>query len=455
METEGWSGHFWLAGRPSVVRSGALRAEVGKHPELWLDEELTTLRKVIAEKIENGVHSTTSVPAEIGPGFESHTIQGVVDQGDSTEVPITLFAAYTFSGHLGTQRLRGTYVLIGAHHTVDDAVFTRLRVQLQHLDRWAWGTTPEQSVPVFDQGSLQLERPSHPGTDATMWLRLDGLSHIAYRDMDRQILMPLASLSTLAVGAACPVVALQVSTEAGTDWLSLHGIGISARDSGSMLNVVLPLRAMGLEHVADWLGQVDRLGPLPAAIADAYERAGTTLDAELILLTTTAESLHSQLYPDECRMSEDYAARIRQAAVEAAGDVADDGDRKRIEDTVRGLLDHLAELAYNKRLRKLAEVAAEAIPDATGEINKWASLVSSVRNDYAHSHGARWLDEPTIDKYLTVDRSLRWVLAVVLLREAAGVPADVIAEHLKYHQPYAFFLQYVRQWSPDIYPQPQ
>lgn len=209
--------------------------------------------------------------------------------------------------------------------------------------------------------------------------------------------------------------------------------------------MLLQFPHLTLPQVATWLNLVDDLGPLPPVIAKAMSTSSIAIETDVLNLTTVAEGLHSRIFPARKRMSQDEAARLRKLVRDAVKDESDEHKA-----TIRDATGHLTELSYKQRLLGLAEEASRAAPNIVGDAGKWASIVRDCRNDYAH-RSAGFLDRKSIDKYLGVILSLRWILTVVLLLQT-GIAPELLAKRLDQDQAYQFFLVQTRELLPEAYP---
>jgi hypothetical protein len=450
-------GDFWVSEQPELVSAGRLTRSAETGLSLELDGALTLPLEKSRSLNPDGGFTIQVDPTDMGPEFESHLIHGRIRQGEQDDVLITLVDAFTVgrlfdlsSTGWGKQSFQAPYAVVGAHLSPPDLLFPGVRARLRNLAAWSASVPPNASANLPHGGVLSITKLDDPHGES--WLSLVRATPRTYRELDRRVLMPLAALATLAAGVPCPVVALEVLSARDGAWLTLYSAGLPAEPvQEAPTRFLLPLEALGLDRMGTWLEQVDRLGPLPAAIADPHAKGGTTIEAQLLVLTTLAESLHRQLFPDARRMTEQEADKIRDAAVLAAGRAAPEDDKSHAESVVRGLLSHLADLGYRKRLRQLADLVSDAMPGVCGKTARWVELVADVRNDFAHHHGNNWLDDVTLDRYLAAAGSLQWLLSGVLLLDA-GVSAEVLRYHFDRYQPYLFFQRNARQWAPNTYP---
>jgi hypothetical protein len=64
---------------------------------------------------------------------------------------------------------------------------------------------------------------------------------------------------------------------------------------------------------------------------------------------------------------------------------------------VKGLLHFFEEPSYPKRIRRLAQETAIAVPGITGDTRKWIEVVNACRNDFAHRR-AGFVSNADLDK---------------------------------------------------------
>lgn len=377
----------------------------------------------------------------------------------------------------GLQRLQARYALLGGHIAGEEEVFTGVRMRFRHLDEWAdlggfaHSLAAEQAsiafqrpdmppAPLSDGGLLHVDQDlfwarSGDGEKLTraVWLRVDGQPPARWLDLDRSLVTPLVTLLTLAVDVDCPPVQVELAAGTDTEWLSLSSSGLrpSAERPRPVQEMLLPLRALGLTAVATWLDRVEDLGPLPPVVAAAAAKPPLTLETGVLQLATVAEGLARRLWPHWNRLSQEEVDRARQSALAA---VADHGES--VSAAVQGALEHLHEPSYPQRLEELAKCAGDAVPGVLGRLtdqgrpSRWKEAAAGARNDFAHRFDRGWLDEASVDRYLAVYNSLRWLLTAVLLLQT-GLDPETLGARLREHQRYYLFLRQARQWLPRVY----
>lgn len=461
-----------MSGKPDIQVAGAFFCT--EQPSVELDAPLTpALRPLQGDDASADVF--TLGPAQDGPEYESHVVHGVLTE-DGEEV--TLVDAFTagrryspFDPSNGSQRLVGRYALLGGH-VRPEAKFRHIRLRLEHLETWValpgFSLTSandelvvglELETPVVPPahlaegvGRLAVEQvthiagPTHLGgrLERSVWLRTEGLSGTV-DELGRRIVIPLASLTTLAVGRACRPVELEFAAEAAGPWLRNC---LAIRQAGPHLEshrVLLPFSEIGTAGVAAWLNQVNELGPLPAVVADAATTSGRSLEAQVLELTTVAEGLHRRLFATQSRVEPKLAAQARSSAVQGVEHLG-----QPVTQAVREALGHLSEPTYRERMVALAEAAEVAVPGVAGRVDHWASKVVKARNAFAHLLPQGPPGTSAVDDWLTVTQSLRWLLTGLLLLQT-GVAPESLGRRFEQHPPYRLFRRQAQSWLPQVY----
>ena len=487
-----WSGRFWLPAEPTATVGGWLDVS-GRWPRLELAEPLTPGTRVVSETVAaDGSVLSRSQPADDPVEPDGVTVHGML-RGSRRRV--TLVGAMTrgrtmvFGGPVpdpGDQTLQPAYVLFGGHQSGPDAVFTRARLRLRHLDAWAQLGGVE--VRVVQDGShvsvvherQEPETADVPGTSArvvldsvvampdpsvvgaavtrTAELRLEVPEGMTLDGLWRRLVSPLAVLLTLAVDADCPPVALHVYSEQEDRWLEVHRPELRepADDLLPVDEVLLTRAGLGVGHLATWLAAAPGLRPIPSQVAEVATAPDRTLANQLLEMAAAAEGLHRRLRPRQRVMTR---AQARAARRQARSAVTDPDLRRRVVQA----LAHIDEPTYADRLHFLSKLSQDAVPDATGDTPEWERRIRAVRNGFAHQTVPTSRDDDEADdeadddrewqEYLVLLRSLRWVLTGALLLQAGLDPAR-LRERLQQHQPYQFLLRQARQWLPDLYPAP-
>ncbi len=487
VQVERLRGRFWLMGAASIVVSGELTLGLDG-PQLILDGMLTPSVKIVeSATAPDGSTTCCAIPAT--GEDEPLTVHGRIEFGAAAG-PVTLVGCLTtgrsmkisavFNPLEGRQTLQALYAVCGDHIAGKDERFTALRVRLRHLDQWAnlSGFTymyeseqvsltyeepdvppqplPDGGFPDLEQVAIRMPTDVGGSLTRTVWLRAVQLRPTGWIDLDRTLVAPLSTLLTLATGADCPPVEVEVDNGSGSGWLSVHTSGWREPadrplTAGTML---LPLAALGLPGVAAWLARVEALGPLPPVVAAAAAGQLGRIETSVLELATVAEGLARRLWPDVVRMSGDEATRARELAAAAF-----EQQPAELAEVVGAALGYLEELSYPQRLLQLAELVEGIAPGVLGRRtvegrpSRWKALVCGARNEFAHRLQGVWLDDDRIDRYLTVTGSLRWLLTAVLLLET-GLPAELLATQFGQHQPYLFFLRQAKEWQPQVYGPP-
>lgn len=459
-----FEGHFWLPGGEPCRQAGVLRVGPGLAPEIATTEPLLSpWREAGRAELPDG---RTRVA---GHGAEEEltapvTIHGVDDRGRR----LALISATTVywgppddAGY--THRFRGIQAVVGGHVRDRGHQFTGFRVRLRIIEAWRQPLQQAQwtgEVPLANGGSITVEDlpvSGHNGR-SDLWLTGRTLPPATLRGIEAHFVRPLVSLFTLATDRLCSPLAMQVQEESPDGpWWDVYSAALQADDDNDDLRWDLPRWLLqppdiGLRQVGLWLDKASLLGPLPAVVTDLAQAPAISLDTQALLLATVAEGLHRRLYPGDLRFHEnrelnaEVADRVQAAGAEAAGLVRPDAKA-----AVNGLLSHVGDPGYAGRLKRLAGVAEVAAPGVTGRTSRWKTLVSDIRNEYAHRIGDGFLDDRDIDNRMTVVFSLRWLLTVVLLLQS-DVDASVLRTRLTSHENYQRFLADAQVWCPKIYP---
>jgi hypothetical protein len=338
-------GTFWLTTSPDDVERGHLvvaadgRSKVAVTPELYPGFQLEIVR------VEpNGTTTSHPTPTpERGP----QTLHGLLDSRDGESVPVSLIQAHATHWRGETQTFEPMWTLVGAHIS-NEAQFRGIRVRLPGI-----GSTSSDALSLSSGGTVRM---------AEGWYELNGLPPSSYHELGRTVVRPLCTLLTLTSGVTVRPLAIQVSADAGRWWPVHAGARLVVEGTVQPLQQLIHPSDLTLNVVTIWLDRATTLGPLPGAFASVLE-ADLSVEAQALILTTVAEGLHRMLYPDTLRFSVEHGEIVREAAVEAVRRV---DENKSTADAVNGLLSHVYEVSYAKRLQELAGRAEELVPGITG-----------------------------------------------------------------------------------------
>ncbi len=434
------------------------------------------MRETSRRQLPDGREARTSSPVPWQElAGQSLTVHGTLDEtGEPVTLPSAFTAGWTIRGTGShSHRLQAFYALLGDHVDGADALFTRVRVRIRHLDAWAnlpgFTLTPDLST---GKHTLAFEKPEvAPASLASgarlaleqvtgwngpnacggklerqLWVDVLDMPPVSYRDIERAIVKPLMNLLTLSVSTEYPVVGAMVSADPDHPWLTVHDAAMkpAAEAVIPLPRILLPLAKTGLEGVAKWLDSVVRLGPLPSVIARAATSPDDALETQLLELTTAAEGLHRLLLPQRQRMTDEQAKEARSKALEAINELLGD-----VRDAVQAALQHLTDQSYPRRLLDLAEHVGKAVP-VTGNTAKWKKHVASTRINFAHALEHGFLNQDTAEESIAVLLSLRWLLTGLLLLQT-GIDPATLGRCLRGHEPYQLFLAQARTWLPAVY----
>jgi hypothetical protein len=469
---DGVVGRFWLAHDDEHAIPGRLTLAEGANPRLELAQPLSPGWKEV--DLGNQAEGfCTFVEAEEGPGIESLVVHGALDGGTLVTLVDAFTKKRTVGGGRERQWLEAHRALLGGHATGPDDHYSRIRLRLRHLDGWAtlpgfsletsdapharatleFQGSDSNSVALAGGGRLDLEQEPEIEFSAlrggrigrVVWLRIVDLPPMTAADLDRRFGTPLSSLLTLATGTGCPLVAVEVASGPDQPWLMLHhsGLRAPAEEERAAYRQLLPLALLGLDRVAAWLDAVEELGPLPPVVAAAVARRGSTLETQLLELTTIAEGLHRRLFKESRRLSPEQARVAREAVGAAVG-----GLDQRVREVVEGEMKHLETPSFPQRLMELADSVVAAMPGVTGQTNRWKQHVTALRNKFAH-RDYDFLQTKEIAETVTIVGSLRWLLTGLLLLQTGLSPAE-LAARVEAHEPYRLFRQEARKSFPRV-----
>jgi hypothetical protein len=368
-------------------------------------------------------------------GIGDHAVFGELQ--DSTRVTLLKARFQSMSGFPPSveQTLSSRHVLIGGHVTEAVPVFRAARIRIQGIT--ALRDSLSQSLNVLRDGSTLVLGHDGEGPNLTLEFRQDASLNV----IEHAFTVPVLSVVRILTSSGCELVKLDVLH--GEDWLNVQSQVIGIEDR----RVALKLSAFpefGLPHLARWLEDVELLGPLPAVVA-ARNHDSIQLDARILELTTVAEGIHRRTQPEIRALSKDEAKKARKVILDALQREAPNA-----VEIARGLLGQIGKLSYRARLEALGELANGIVPGLVGNPELWASLVSGVRNEYAHRLRDEWLDEESINAHLTVVISLQWVLELILLQRT-GLDKLVIARRLTRDRNYHYLHRKLTEWSPQIH----
>lgn len=397
----------------------------------------------------------------------------------SSPRPVTLVASSTVGREqvmgagvdLEEQTVSALYLVRGAHISGRDETFTAARIRVANIDEWANLPGFSVSVDSSDQVHLTYKRPVHRSAEtacgATVrpseslrrswpqptgghitrecWLLAEGFGEMTILEVGRRYLTPIVSALNICIGTPSPVTAIQFrSTD---DWCDMWHSNIREAPEKPLAvhDVLLPLSVMGIDVVANFIDISRLTGPVAPVIADADSGLRrSSLETQVLELTTVAEGVHRSLFEDEWRFTRAEADWIRQLVATA---LCLEPDRHR--QVVRGFLTHLEEPNYKMRLRGLSGMAEELLPGVTGKTNRWVALTDRARNSFAHRTQG-FLTESSVDEYYMVSQSLRWVLIAVLLIQC-DANTEECARRVRENPQYRQFLRNMKDAVPQVF----
>ena len=253
-------------------------------------------------------------------------------------------------------------------------------------------------------------------------------------DWLRDWVRPLRDLSTLLMDHPMTATALTVSTasELGQrgqphlvqvfykvayaeppdrDRLPLVGAHLEELDFGSILQ-----RWFDIAH-----------GPLRPVVGRTFSGRyrDTYLENEVLAQSSALELYHRVQHPQERRLDADVVDSITQSVsrVLLASEAADS-----VVDSVLASVGYIGEPTLKARVQTLATDAQAVMPRILADPNRFARVLTEVRNDAAHGNPLSRTTEETF----WVSRVAGLILMVLLLRDI-GVPDDTLTTALRRH----------------------
>jgi hypothetical protein len=274
---------------------------------------------------------------------------------------------------------------------------------------------------------------------------VDNIDPITLDEVLRRVVTPLSSLLTLALGAPAPVISIEARID-GPDlsadpnqspWLQVSH-PILRDERGPVIEGHMQLvrfSDVGIAGLAAWLDVATSLDVIPTLVADQIGAPDSTIQTQLLVLSSAAEGLHRRTHATERRLTAGQAKAARQVIKDA---VELDPETRVIALEAMGFM---SEPTFAQRLRALAAEGADAVPEATGDTDMWLRRLKAYRNALAHQlpddDDADSVQR--FDEILAMAQSLRWLLGALLLRRT-GIPDATLAERHAEHPRYAYFI---------------
>lgn len=478
-QDEEWiPGSFWLAGSSE---GDAVHGRLYLSSELRLElEGAVTPAFEVKERRETESGEVVLEYGYVadGPEVELLTIFGRLRVGHNKKV--SLFECYTVhrSGDLlsmetSLQILRPAFGVRGIHRHQSGGI-SGVRIEQSHLPEWtrAPGFTTRlreggSAELVYDEPSresAELENgaevalhyettyttPSPTGGSISrrIYIEVAGFPASDYREVERLYLVPLGTLVTLCVFRQSEASHVCVSYD-GT-WVQILSGALleqsSAKSEVKPWDILMTMDDFGVKGLASWLDNVERLGPLPPVVASSVGLRSIRLETVLAELTSVTEGLHSRRSGEAVALVDRPTfKRVRSLVVEALS-----GEPERLVELTKKCLEGLRRPSYRDRLRQLHDEVEEIAPEIFGnDFDKWSSVVTDCRNEFAHRDVA-FMTPDSSGKYAAVVYSLRWLLVIILLLEA-GVDREVIRDRLQQFQPYFQFQRQAPAMLPEVY----
>jgi hypothetical protein len=408
---------------------------------------------------------------------EAVTVHGITsEQGRVSLVQCIPIHHRTIGGGAHVeQTLSVRYAVLGAHISGPEQKYTAVAIRADGLDAWAnleWLSyipgdddpgellriQRKESSPLTRVGEFSISiggvihnrrNLSSYAIEHEAWISIDQFVPRTFDEVDRDFIAPVTGVISLLTGTACPLLNMELLPD-GAD--SQHPLSrVVAKDEVPRSrtvrphDVLVPHGATSLMVLANFLSRNRLLGSLTPVIADAQgEPARSSIQTQLLQLTTVAEGLHRRLFPEEFRLVSadvlDIKAKISTALAE---------NPQRHLDILNGFLAHVGEPNYKNRLRRLVNEVSVIMPGVAGQVPRWINKVDHARNTFAHSLGTH-LDAPLAREYYVICRSLVWIMSGVLLKDS-GVRENLLRDRIAQSRPYQHFLRQAHTLLPTIY----
>lgn len=464
-------GEFWAAGKDEKTAPGRLFRTADDGIGIQLFRDLRPEPSHVPADVngtDTGWYEVVPSPERDKP-FTIHGVLGGVGRVTAIDCQ-ALRGSMPMLGGPQEHLLSPLNVVLGAQTEGRGQRFCGVRVRLRNIDEWAdlggfaivMEETGARSI-SFEEPTVEpvrlasgaqlslhqettLRGPTVRGGafNRKVWLQVINLKPATWQEIDSAIATPLVSLVTLCLGVRSGATEIELTID-GERWLQLGANWLESEEPDRIDAAIAWLAHLGLPGVAHWLDKVEELGPLPPVVARfSAKQKSTVLETELLEMTTVAEGLHSRLFPDQVRVSDAQAARIQTKVMDVLSD-----EEQPIQQILRGMMTHLKEPGYGRRLKQLAGLVEASVPGIVGRTNKWAEAVTNARNKYAHRTGG-FLQDSDIDSLFAVVESLRWLLRCILVLQA-GVSDEHLAKRVSELSGYGLFLERAATGLPKVY----
>lgn len=364
------------------------------------------------------------------------------------------------------------YIILGDLISGLDELYTGVEFQATHLDKWAsaggfhierkkdgcalhYKASPPNEEILKSGARLSINQEAKGNSNkntggsivGTSSVRVSSAPPSTWLQLDQMYIAPTVSLIQLSLGERSALTNVRVQSK-NNKWLDYWSDSVyTSITNSNYTKEVATLKQLGLPNFGKWLNSVDELGSFPAAVASFVTAKSMQLETELLELTTVLEGLHGCLFPDSNRMSNDEAETVQSVVIEAMN-ASSIPDAHR--ECVRSMLTHLAQPGYRQCVCEIAKtVQLGDFP--IGNLARWASYVTKIRNGYAHRSDRR-LSEEQINQQSSILESLRWLLRAVLLHQA-GLPVEYIADKYRAMSAYDLYRRRATAHLPRIFGQ--
>jgi ApeA N-terminal domain 1 len=465
-------GVFWVEGQPNKSAPGRLDLH-SRRPRVILASPLTS-RFIERDKTvrPDGLTETALAICEDEPTVHGRLYRGGIGK-------VTLFASRTveyrgtmWDDEFGEQVLEGEWALLGSH-VDDDFRAERCTFRIRYLEEWAnRGHVQLEYAPDGSSGRLSYQKPDDlvstleelgvslrvrtrlkppswkingSGFSYHTYFMLENLPRITLSELFSAYVGPVSRLATLCIGKDAPPVSISIASAPDDRWSVVrHPVIDGEGDHQQVLAPLMSMDDLGLDGIARWIIRHPSLAPVPALVSNlSVSIAERTVENQLLELAATCEGLHRRLYPELRRMTRRQADKQRRLARDAVDE--------KYRTWVNQALGHLDQVSYQERLEYLLERVSPVAPEVIGKRSEWIGQVKNARNGFAHQLLGAGLDVTTIESGNALALSLKWVLTILLLREA-GVNDELLRRRVQGCEEYQSFLRYAKKVNPVVWP---
>ena len=399
--------------------------------------------------------------------------------------PVTLVNSNTYGRTISfpeivdaanTQHFRAEYAVEGAHLSGPSQLYSAATFGIEGLNEWAelqevklkftqdrkgmslnYQTPESETIDLgAARGTLSLEAgwTLKPPTNYLnvletpaqfRWSASEGFAK-TMGQIRAEIITPIQTLLGVLFTQKRTVTHVRVLPESFGVWCEVHAPFVQSESTTSDARAPRPLlgrAAIGQDSVAKWIRDFRKMAPFPSMLISSFT-SPSALETQTLEMALAAEGLHRRLYPEARSLSVEEVTEALEFLDESATQYV--GVRTARE----ALSNYLFEASFPQRLQRLAEDIFEIAPATTGKTNRWKHAVTDVRNSFAHASFPTEHPEDQYAGYVTLLRSLQWLIWLRVLLEA-GVDASILKNSLANNEAYHHFLRTAKVSLPKIF----